>query len=317
MANCIVGFTDLHVMASSPSGRKDDFPTAIMSKFEFIVQTAIDRGANLLVHSGDLGNTRDWSNSWRMLQQFAEIRMQAAHIPFVTTVGQHDVEGKHIDSYKKYVLGFLEATRVIDVLHAGQYRDYGVARVFGFGFGEMETADFLVGRYPTPASKDLLNLALVHASVGHTSNFGIEAISQQSLRDVQAAAFGDIHAGFEPHVFSSGTVAFSSGSVARCKSDERFNKPKLWVMTFDSPTEFDLEFIEIPCTRWEDSFYVSSAEESVAGTSAEVLKAKIERARSVQHEQPGAKVERIAEAAGIEAPVVQEVTRRLIRAGHN
>lgn len=306
----IVGFTDVHLRASNPPGRIDNYPNAILGKLKYIFSYANDLKADAIVCSGDLGDNREWSCSWNLINQFVALRNICKDIPFITTVGQHDVEGQNIYIYDKYVLGMLEKVGILQVLHSGNYIDIGDIRVFGFGFGQIETEDFLKGR--TLLKTDgKLPIALVHASVGSDSFFTIESIKSQNIKTECFAAFGDIHAGFEPHSFSSGAVAFSSGAVARKTMGERDNVPKFWVLEIDEDGECKLEFHDLPIMDKELAF-AKTVEEAVSiEDTAKALKAKLERAKAMPLETSKEKVQRIGRAIEEEEEVICQVTTRI------
>jgi hypothetical protein len=289
----IVSFTDPHIRMTTPQARCDtNWLEQCLGQVEAVFNFANQKRARAVVCSGDVGDSPAWSDL--AIVGLYKILEQYKHIPFITTVGQHDVRGHQIADWRQSSIGLLSLlSNLVTVLIGGQsiILDRKL-EIFGFGFNEPETLAFLDGKFPFDVNSKYFRMALVHAQVGPSESMGWQGIENQKLQGCQVASFGDIHCGFEPYEFPSGTVAYSTGSLVRSSLTDMGRTPMCAVIEILENQEFTLDFHEIPDGDDSVVFYNNAVVDSSVDTAIE-FKNMVQKAREHQDETPIKRLQRV------------------------
>lgn len=311
MTKTFVTFTDPHVRMKTPQSRTDtNWLEQCLGQIEAVFALADQKRARAVLCSGDVGDSPAWSDL--TISGMYDILKHYEHIPFITTVGQHDVRGHRIEEWDKSSLGLLaKLSGLITVLESGKslVLDHRV-EVYGFGFNQPETIALLEGKYPFPLDNKRFKIALVHAQIGPEDSMGWKGIAHQNIRGCQIASFGDIHCGFDAYEFPSGTVAYSTGSLTRTSLSDLGRVPMCAVIKVEDDNSFELEFHEIPDGDDKVVFFTKETVQA-AGDTAEEFKAMVLKAREHQDETPIKRLQRVGEANGFTARQIALATERL------
>lgn len=305
----VLTITDTHIRITKPENRREaDWLDVCIGQVEQAFALAEKYECSAVVCSGDLGDSPNWSP--KAMVRFIELCKRYPKIPFITTLGQHDVFGHNIDTWKDSSVGVLEATGIITVLRHGQhYLINDDLAVYGFAFGEAETVEFLRGQWHPPvAHKNRFKLALVHATVGATETMGWAGISNQNLRNVDLASFGDIHDGFEVHHFDE-TDAYSTGSLTRSSIADKGRVPSAGLLEV-TDENWNLSFLEVFDGHDVDVFVEGAASIAYGDTAAQ-FKEALQTAFQYKDEPPLQKVQRVGAAGGFTDRQINLVVERL------
>lgn len=313
----IVILGDLHFTDEKPGTRIDaDFFAVQLCKFDFLVNYCVMHDIQAIGQCGDVFDKKRVSN--RVYREVADrlLALKDAGIPFVCTLGQHDVLGQNIVNYRNEAdIALLESCRALTVLTGGASFEVGNVVFRGYGFGEQETEEFLNGTDdPLEVSSKQTVIALVHAAVADfeiapkDQKARVTHISSYNIKHAHWACFGDIHKGFDPFKFKLGMkpVAFSTGAMTRMKRDEEGNIPHFAVL--DTKTK-ELEFVDFPFT---EVVFEERDEEAkpIVDTSGD-FKERLARAQKENDITDEQLVINTAKEASIEQEVVDVVLGRM------
>lgn len=294
----IVTFTDPHIRMKTPQSRTDvNWGEQCLGQIESVFAYADSIKARAVLASGDIGDGPAWSD--RMIKGLWEILNTYQHIPFITTVGQHDVRGHRIEEWSDSSLGLLATiSGLVTVLEAGKsIKLDGRVEIYGFGFNQPETIALLEGKYPFQLDTPTFKIALVHASVGPEESMGWAGISNQNLRGCHVASFGDIHCGFDEHQFPSGTVAYSTGSLVRTSISDIGRVPMCAVLTINDDNSFEIAYHDVP--DGDDAVVFYNKEGIITSTDiAADFKQMVTMAREHQDETPTVRLRRLGQSSG-------------------
>lgn len=286
----VLTLTDPHIRVTKPDGRTDaDWLDVCLGQMEQAFAIAKRTECDAILCSGDLGDSPNWSP--RAMVGFIKI-LKDYNIPFITTLGQHDVFGHNIDTWQNTSVGVLAEAGLIRVLRRGEYVLIGEEiGVYGFAFGEDETTELLKGTWRAPESQqNRFKIALVHAQVGPSESMGWASIAHQNIRNVDLASFGDIHCGFEPYTFKGGAMAYSTGSLTRSSRADMGRMPMVAVISVTD--EWSMDFEDVPDGSDDDVFWTDAASETV-GDTAEAFKKMLATALDFRDETPAKRVQRV------------------------
>lgn len=313
MVKTFVTFSDSHLKMTTPAQRTDsNWMEQVLGQIEAVFAVASARRARAVLCAGDVGDSPAWSD--RAILGLWDILYRYQHIPFYTTVGQHDVRGHRVADWRDSSLGLLSTIgkvgtgSLVNVLEGGRFVTIdGCVDVFGFGFQQPETHQLLEGTFPFPVN-ERKRIALVHACVGDTETMGWQGISKQKIVGCHVAVFGDVHQGFE-HTFPSGLMAYNSGSLSRgSKAD--IGRMCLCGVLQVGDEAVDLEFVEIPDVDDAVAFHTGD-EVACTEDTARRFKDMVRLARDHQDESPMDRVRRIGEAHGFTKRQIAMVVERL------
>lgn len=248
-----ITLTDVHLRITTPVSRTEkDWLSTLLMKVRFAFEMAVQYEADAVLCSGDLGDEASWSP--RAIVQFQKLCQQYPDIPFVTTIGQHDVYGHKIDEWEYTGIGILASSGAIEVLHAGQSIEIDGCTIYGYGFNEPETLGLLAGEPKYTPPKTPCSIALIHASVGEEQSFGWKSIEHVRIKNINLCSFGDIHAGFEIcKPLMSDALCYSTGSIARSSASDIGRECQIAYVNMEAGN-LEFEIIPVPCAKGDDAF---------------------------------------------------------------
>lgn len=297
-----IAITDVHLRTKTPTRRKDaDYLLTQLAELEYVFAQAQALGIQYILCSGDLGDQPNWMPRTQIL--FMEL-VKRYDLHIICTVGQHDVYGHNIQSVRDTTtLGALEQAGIVTILHGGNSWDGEGCRVYGYGFGEPETEDLLKGRLVS--RDDGFSIALVHAQVGSKETMGWDAIENQNIKGVKLALFGDIHPGFEPYKFPSGTVATSVGALARSSISDVGRTPQYAVIDIQPDNKWGMQMMPIPTLEDNELFDLESVSKPVDQDMTKEFRESYVRAQEIAEETPEDLLMRVGTELGYDKNIVR------------
>ena len=121
---------DIHIRATSPKNRKDDYVKTLFGKIEQINTIAMDYDCCVVLQSGDLFDSATPPLS--ILRK--SILSLLDSIPWLVVLGQHDMRF-HNNKKDNVPIGVLEAAETVDVLTAQPHTIDGL-HIYGCSWGE-------------------------------------------------------------------------------------------------------------------------------------------------------------------------------------
>lgn len=304
----VVGVTDLHLTTDAPERRtEDDILGALLTKLDFVYQTALSCEAEAIVCAGDFGEHYDWNSRSGLLRRVIAFLRERDGIPWITTLGEHDVWRHRTDSLPNSGLGVLEEAGLIVTLAEGEWMQLPSFSVHGFARGDDETKRMLLGEGFKSEEAKGASLALVHAEVGQTDEEYCYSIDKQKPK-FDLALFGHIHDGFGVTETSTGCIAVNPGSLFRKTIADTQRIPKLVI--FRSDDVFATELMDIPCRPADEAFDMATVEAQSHERGRSTV-AAIEAAKKYEFEDVEVKVKRIDRKSGYRKNVVAHTIDRL------
>lgn len=301
--------TDVHLQNSKPKSRLDeDYLANQLEELRYVFVKAEELGVTNVVCSGDLGHTYHWEP--RTINLLHNLCSEYG-ITIITTLGQHDVLRHNLQGYKvESSLNILEKSGIVKVLIGGNYIELSDQIVYGFGWNEPETEQLLAGDFQLKTiNNEKRTVAIIHASIGGIGSVGAkDLINNQNIRGFDYAFFGDIHEGFLPYVFESGTIAASAGALARRNINDANRPPRYIEYTLEGKRE--LAYRTIPHPPKEILFDLQSKRyEKVA---AKTWKTYAENAAKITQKNPVELVKEVAQINKIPDAVTNLVLENMV-----
>ena len=245
----IAAVGDVHLRATNPESRKDDYPLALRQKLKWCLRTAHEAKADLFVFPGDVYDHH--TAPYSLVTALIQITQRYSEMTFGVVWGQHD-ERFHTTKKKNTPLGAvcasgLESLSKDPLVFEGD--DQTVA-VYGMSWGE---------EMPKPEAGSY-NVLVCHKHV-MDSPAGWEDESAILAKDfLRTTTFdliisGDNHKQFE--LSKKRRHLINPGSLGRSSIDQVAHKPALYIIDTKAGT---WERFEVPHAPAEDVFDAASHE---------------------------------------------------------
>lgn len=240
----ILIYSDLHLSATTPVKRIDNYALSMMKKLKQIYQKATE--ADVVLFLGDFFNTHR-SYSYEMINEAIE----AVTVPTHAILGQHDLVGYNPDSYASSALCFVEK-------HCEKWSTMkSPLEIGGVTFHPCHTyEDFdIKARQNLPDGKHIL--LSHHLITKNSCPYDTYLLSDYADIAYDGVFFGDYHPGMKP-IKQGKTLWWGAGSIARQAISDRERKPKIgW---FDTDT---MELVEeqIEVVSFEEVFNMATLDE--------------------------------------------------------
>jgi DNA repair exonuclease SbcCD nuclease subunit len=274
---------DMHLSEDGPTTRHDTLIDTQVTKLYYILEKAKEEKVAAIVQMGDVLDKPRVSN--RVMTNFIQWLndLKTAGIPFVCTLGQHDLVGRNYHKYKKESdMAILEAAGLVTILISGEAWAPidGDFVVQGYGYKEPETLDFFDGK-DQELQLNKIKIAIVHANVGlnemHFKGHDktVIAVDSLNIKTVDYAFFGDQHPGFPPYQFKNPrkTIAYSPGTMSRMKSDEEDIPIKFAIVDLESRSIEEIDIPHEPTPFIKDDTKVKKVEDTALAFKARLVKA--------------------------------------------
>lgn len=233
---------DLHLRSSTPRARVDSFKDSILELLQWIVDysNATNLPGGALIFGGDIFHAPDQSAS--LISSAADILKQSKY-PVLTAVGNHDIVGNYVPSYKCNALGLLERMDVITV-NSGTYWKTIVGNityhVFNYDVDWYSTMQTIGSNLDSTS----LHVGVCHAPVGSKTGYGELDVKDLNIEGFDLVCFADIHTGFPKTKIGQKTYAINPGAVERLTSVELNRKCQIAFIDFTQKP--NVKYIDLP-----------------------------------------------------------------------
>lgn len=240
MSNVIV-IGDSHLKCSPPISRKDDYPFAILRKFEYVSSIAKSYNCNTLFILGDVFDSPITSLPYlaAVINTFKKISDLGLNV--YTIVGNHDIKNNRMDSLPSTALGILISTGYVKLAPRNLVID---------------STSFNFYNYPEPLevrkNSDKYEVCIAHLYY----EFGLanDSLHKDDLErlNYDAMILGHLHNPCDTEKIHN-TVLYRPGSLSRSTS-EPYNKlrtPRVLLFNCINHKSF---YIEVSCGSAEDVF---------------------------------------------------------------
>lgn len=206
-------WNDTHFTTQIPTRRLDDYLAAQINKAEQVVEIANSNNVDLITHAGDVfDNPRV---SFEIVQHVIGV-FHKFKAPMLAVVGQHDITGHNIESYKRSPVAVLEQANVLKLLSGSDPIILGDIHVYGCSFGD---------KIPKPQNKEAYNILVLHGNISYDKNMQSFAgsidpkqmLSKHKTYDVIHC--GDYHYPF--YVHAGKRAILNAGSLMRKSISEQ------------------------------------------------------------------------------------------------
>jgi DNA repair protein SbcD/Mre11 len=256
-----IGFlTDTHIMGTTPSGRSDDFYSAIMEKLEECGDIWSEHKVDFVIHGGDLFNTHDPSRG--VYTDVAKM-LRSWNKDVYLLVGSHDYYGYQMKSLRRSGIGSLRASGVIEIFGGGgvddgisdrlEFRNVRGTRGRIILHGNRHTYWFAdaveelnVAKAPPGGKTDAFLVQVVHGDLVDKSVPWPHILINDVTTDADLVLSGHYHPGWkEPIATKSGAVFYNPGSVARMENTGVRRTPKVCIITIESHDKCSIADVEL------------------------------------------------------------------------
>jgi len=211
----------------------DDYSNAVLAKFDWVVDYAIERRVDAIIHGGDWFDAFEASESVKIRLMQILIKARDRKIQVVTTPGSHDVHGYNLDTLGRASLGVLEAAGLVTVLRWGDSWIWmdpaegdGVSVI---GCPHTIDLDSEADKYYIQRSGvDGFVILVAHGNlVDHELPQGFDHTRIEDVKvDADLVLSGHYHAGYPLHRRVDGVTFANPGSLARV-DDSRRNRARV------------------------------------------------------------------------------------------
>lgn len=236
---------DVHLKATNPVARKDNYAQAILDKLSWIATYAKTNDVSKIYFTGDIFDALNIPIPYLALVIETFQSICSGGLEVFTIAGNHDLKYDAMRTLPFTPLGILMASGAIKLLTTDCL---GTVLVKGISYNE-----------PWESHEDAITAILVgHQFYGE--GFDGNGLTDEMCKQLKYTYYvlGHDHAPYQD-VNKGDYSVIRMGSLSRNSSDT-FNltrKPRVWL--FDSKTEQG-HFIEVPCDSAEDVFSQQEAE---------------------------------------------------------
>jgi len=253
--SCFVYATDAHARASTPSGRIDDYPTAILDKLQQVGTLAEEKDALCVVFGGDLFHEPDPSTSIK--NQVLSLLMKYP-CPVYGVWGSHDVFGYNQNTLGRTALGTLAAAGAIRILYpqkalrAGPFDIVGLSHSYDIDDPAKHCYD--LSRLEIEGTRPKSILVEVAHGMLLDKPFAVGDAGYTLLKDVHTEAHyllsGHFHPGY-PVTTIGRTTFCNPGSLGRLENTEGNRSRPVQVAVVD---EEGIEMVSLRYRAAEEVF---------------------------------------------------------------
>ena len=293
-------FTDLHTAGENPRHRIDNFPKTIVEKLREVYSIAKKENCDFVAFGGD------WNNYYRLfnydvLSDQMDI-VCGAGLQTYLVVGEHDIYGHNMDTYKSSTLAFfIRRCGRMTVL----WEPIEVAGVVLHGKHEPDKMPEMLAR-PKDISKT--NIMVCHELIT-CNDAPFEMIKTDTLRNTgfDLIVSGDLHDGYPTHQVD-GTWFCNPGSLVRRATSDAWRWPQVAIVTIEKGKDPNIELRRLSCAKdGSEVFGESIAEVAKSGD----VDASVFAKELLQFEAESTDVYELVQKVGSKAGLREEVLKYL------
>ena len=215
---------DIHLRATPPLCRTDNFRKAQTNKLRFLFDIANDLCVEGVIIAGDFGHSPFWPNE--LLTNTIDMIRLLDQIPLLIVPGQHDLPQHRLERYQDGALGVLEAAQMINVLYDAEgHKNFREFKLHSYPFGHEIEHDHHSSKFRKVAVAHMMvieNIPLWPGQIALKGNTLLEKFPEYDL-----IVTGDNH---NPFVIEhEGRLHINPGSMMRQKSDQINHRPRFYL----------------------------------------------------------------------------------------
>lgn len=238
----IIFLCDPHISDVTPSSRRDDYPQAILNKFNEVKKICEEQAIDYVILEGDVFH-RPSGISLRWLNLFVDC-FKSFPCPLYSIVGNHDIPWERLEEVQNTTLGLLFKTNTIHHLENLRVDD---CIIKGHDYGQQER----------PATTGAYNICVSHIFYEDTLSEFIkpeEKLTKQQIVDLgyNAYVLGHDHSYHEPLRVENAMI-YRQGAFSRGSSHTSNRTRDIKALLFNTQDKSFQELI-VPSASAEDIY---------------------------------------------------------------
>ena len=229
---------DVHLQEYSPRSRKDNYPTVVLEKLEYIVNL-VNKNDGTCIFMGDIFNAVNMPMiyMYRCIDTFKKFNKT----PY-TVIGNHDMPRNNQEMMDRSPLGLLEKVGLINYLDTLLLDDK--VAIKGFHYAD----------YPTPIETNLKKICVAHMFYEN----GFDEAHSLRVKDCLELGYdyyilGHDHTRY-PLEENKNYKLFRIGSLTRGSANEnQMIRDEVYILEYDTETDTFKE-VSIPCASAKEVF---------------------------------------------------------------
>ena len=236
----VIFIGDTHLKAQAPVSRKDQYPTAILDKLEYLASSVNVENCGTFILLGDVFDSPVTSLPYlaTVINTFKKIADKGVNA--YTIVGNHDIKNNRMDSLQSTALGILLSTGYLKLAPREMKIENTIFRCYNYP----ETVE--------PKQTDEYEVCVAH----NYYEFGIawDSLHSEDLErlNYDAMVLGHYHVPCDTEIIGN-TTLYRPGSLARCTS-EPYNKLRVPRALVFNCVNHRAAYIDVPCGSAEEVF---------------------------------------------------------------
>lgn len=252
-------FTDTHIAGETPRHRLDDFPVAILAKLREVYSIASERKCRFVACGGDFFNSHRIFD-YDLLASVMDV-IDGFDGPTYMTVGEHDLYGHNLDTFKTSALAFVarrcpkmvvlfEPVVLDGWLHLSAKHEPDNIREF----------------MARPVLEGETRILLCHELLA-AKKYPYDIVETASIGPCPYGLVlsGDLHDGYEIHE-ANGTVYANPGSLARRTIADAWRMPQVVLGRVERGKKPVVEFFRLKCAEVGKKVFDPAIEEAVGAS---------------------------------------------------
>jgi len=231
---------DAHLKAISPISRCDNFPLAILKKFEYISSICKSYNCDTIILLGDVFDSPVTSLPYlaTVINTFKKIHDSG--IKVYTIVGNHDIKNNRMDSLQSTALGILISTNFVSLAPRKLVIDNTIFKCYNYP-EEIESK-----------SSDEYEVCVAHRYYEFGSSNDSFSSSDIDRLNYNAMVLGHYHVPCDTEKIHN-TILYRPGSLSR-NTSETYNKLRVpRVLLYNCKNNKSL-YIDVPCGSADEVF---------------------------------------------------------------
>lgn len=235
---CFIG--DTHLKGMNPISRKDDYPSAVLKKLEYLSNCVDVSRCNTFIMLGDVFDSPITSLPYlaQVIDTFKKITNKG--IKVYTIVGNHDIKNNRMDSLQSTALGILISTGYLNLAPR-----------------ELEIENTLFRCYNYPEELQSKQTEKYEVCVAHRYyEFGLawDSLHKEDVKNLNydAMILGHLHNPCETETIGN-TILYRPGSLSRSTS-EPYNKLRVPRALMFNVVNHKAAYIDVACGTADEVF---------------------------------------------------------------
>lgn len=253
----ILFYTDLHLAASTPLHRIDDYPNTVLNKLQEVYQLAEEHKTDLIIFGGDLFDSHR-TYSYDILSRAIEL----INKPTYAIVGQHDLIGYNSDTYATSSLCFLEkyCSNFKTIREPLELDDVVIY--------PSHVYDDFMESFTKKVNRKKKSILVAHHLITHEKTVFKTYLTSDFLPcQYSAVIFGDLHSGMETYYDEKETLVWSPGALSRKAINEITREVKVGILTVELGKRIEVEEIKLKSALLGDEVFGKTLLENIKQNS--------------------------------------------------